>query len=127
MGASIPSTLRSSCRSVFLHSESVAGLACLCGRQSFRERISRMKELLFAVVASALLVSVSADAQRGGPASDLPKVNAAAMLKTAKPDLDKRLAQFKQVRMPFDAGSLNQRERQMVDQLVVALHALESM
>ena len=87
-----------------------------------------MKQLLLSAVAMALLVGVRADAQRGAPpSSDLPKVDAAAMLKTAKPDLDARLAQFKQVRMPYDRSGLNDRERQMVDQLVVALHALESM
>jgi len=59
--------------------------------------------------------------------SDLPSVDATAMLQTAKPDLARRLAQFKAVPMPFDASPLNDREREMVDQLVAASRALESM
>jgi hypothetical protein len=43
------------------------------------------------------------------------------------PDLEQRLARFKLVRMAFDAGSLNERERQMVDQLVIACRYLERM
>jgi hypothetical protein len=61
------------------------------------------------------------------PADDLPHVDAAAMLKTAVPDLDRRIAQFKPVRMPFDASALSDRERQSIDQLVIASRALESM
>ena len=60
-------------------------------------------------------------------AADLPAVDAAAMLKTAKPDLAKRIARFKPVRMPFDASTLDANERQMVEQLVAASRALESM
>ena len=41
-------------------------------------------------------------------------------------DPDRRLAQFKQVRMRFDATRLSDRERQMIDELVTACHALES-
>jgi hypothetical protein len=57
----------------------------------------------------------------------LPKVDAAAALKTVAPDLDARLARFKPVKMPFNAAALSARERQMVDQLVVALRQFESM
>ena len=59
--------------------------------------------------------------------SVVPGVDAAAALRTVVPDLDRRLAQFKPVRMPFDAAALNARERQMVDQLVIACQRLESM
>jgi hypothetical protein len=86
-----------------------------------------MKKLSLAMLGLVLVATVGARAQRQQAASDLPKVDAAAMLETVKPDLDKRLAQFTQVRMRFDASTLTARERQEVDQLVVALHALESM
>jgi hypothetical protein len=56
-----------------------------------------------------------------------PKVDVAAALKAAAPDLDARLARFKPVKMPYDSAALSQRERDMVDQLVIALRALESM
>jgi hypothetical protein len=66
-------------------------------------------------------------AQRGASPADLPAVDAAAMLKSAKPDLAERLAQFKQVRMTYDPSALTPNERQMIDQLVAASRALESM
>src|SRR5437667_41660 len=56
----------------------------------------------------------------------LPVVDANAALKTVVPDLDARLARFKPVKMPFNASALSPRERQMVDQLVIALHQLEN-
>jgi hypothetical protein len=56
-----------------------------------------------------------------------PKVDVAAALKTVVPDLGQRLARFKQVRMPYNSAALSQRERDMVDQLVVASRELESM
>ena len=77
-----------------------------------------MKSLLVV----SLMVGVAAAAQ-----TDLPPVDAAAMLKTVKPDLDQRLAQFKPVKMPFDASGLSAHERQMIDQLVIASRDLESM
>jgi hypothetical protein len=55
-----------------------------------------------------------------------PAVDVAAALKTVTPDLDKRLARFKQVRMPFDATSLSAREGEMIEQLAVACRELES-
>jgi len=74
-----------------------------------------------------LVAAAVTGGQRGAaPATDLPAVDAAAMLKTAVLDLDARIAQFKPVRMPFDASRLNDRERQMIDQLVAASRALES-
>jgi len=48
------------------------------------------------------------------------------MLKTAKPDIAQRLARFKPVRMPFDPSALSANERQMIDQLVAASRAIES-
>jgi hypothetical protein len=86
-----------------------------------------MKHASLAAVGLVLVVSVSALAQRGNTVSnDLPQVDAAAMLKTVVPDLPQRIAQFKPVRMPFDSAALSQAERQMIDQLVIALRELES-
>jgi hypothetical protein len=76
---------------------------------------ARMKRALAALV---LVASAGVFAQ--------PKVDVAAALKTVAPDLDQRLARFKQVRMPYNAGALSQRERAMVDQLVIALRELEN-
>ena len=56
-----------------------------------------------------------------------PKVDVAAALKAVTPDLDARLARFKPVKMPYNSAALSQRERDMVDQLVIALRELESM
>jgi hypothetical protein len=56
-----------------------------------------------------------------------PKVDVAAALQSVTPDLDQRLARFKPVRMPYNASALSKRERDMVDQLVIALRELESM
>src|SRR5215471_11196571 len=53
------------------------------------------------------------------------KAGSAANLKVA-PDLDKRLAKFRRVRMPFNAVGLTTRERQMVRKLVEACGYLES-
>src|SRR6476646_6325757 len=74
-----------------------------------------------------LVTAAFASAQRGAGPTELPSVDAAAMLKTAKPDLAERLAQFKQVRMTYDPSPLSPNERQMIDQLVAASRALESM
>src|SRR5690242_4640688 len=54
-------------------------------------------------------------------------VDVQAALKTVAPDLDQRLARFKAIRMPYNSASLSARERQMVDQLLVACRYLESM
>ena len=87
-----------------------------------------MKQLSIVLVGLGVVLAVSAKAQRGAALpNDLPAVDAAAMLKTAAPDLPKRIARFKPVRMPFDAAGLSANERQMIDQLVVASRALESM
>ena len=55
-----------------------------------------------------------------------PNVDVAAALKSAAPDLDQRLARFKQVKMPYNSAALSERERAMVDQLVIALRELEN-
>src|SRR5216110_1206251 len=87
-----------------------------------------MKHLWFAAFALAMMTVSGTRAQRGAaPPTDLPPVDAAAMLKTVKPDLNRRLAQFKPVKMPFDPSRLNASERQMIDQLVIASRELESM
>jgi hypothetical protein len=56
-----------------------------------------------------------------------PKVDVAAALKAVTPDLDQRLARFKAVKMPYNAAALTKRERDMVDQLVIALREIENM
>jgi hypothetical protein len=55
-----------------------------------------------------------------------PALDVDAALKTVTPDLDKRLARFKPVRMPYDATALNARERDMIEQLVIACRELEN-
>ena len=72
-----------------------------------------------AILAALLLATASGLAQ--------PKVDVAAALKAVTPDLDQRLARFKPVKMPYDPAALSPRERDMVDQLVIALRELESM
>src|SRR4029453_8620704 len=81
-----------------------------------------------ALMAAAIVVwaALAVFAQSEPPADDLPSVDAAAMLKSASPDLDPRIAQLKPVRIPYNASTLTAPERQMVDQLVIALRALES-
>src|SRR3954470_15558709 len=55
-----------------------------------------------------------------------PALDVGAALKTVAPDLDRRLARFKTVRMPYADAMLSARERQMIDQLVIACRELES-
>jgi hypothetical protein len=52
-------------------------------------------------------------------------VDTAAALRSVAPDLDRRLAQFKRVQMPFDSAGLSPRERQLVNELVAANQAIE--
>ena len=61
-----------------------------------------------ALMAAAIVVwaALAVFAQSKPPADDLPSMDAAAALKSASPDLDARLAQFKPVRMPFNASAL---------------------
>src|SRR5690349_921586 len=81
----------------------------------------------FLLVPLVVVTTALAFGQRRASSTDLPAVDVAAMLKTAKPDLADRLAQFKQVRMTYDPSPLTPNERQMIDQLVSASRALESM
>ena len=86
--------------------------------------MTRTSRLFTACVAVAI-ASATLVAQRS-PETAKPAVDAAAALRTVTPDLDRRLAQFKPVRMPFDAAGLAPRERQLVNALVDALQQLES-
>ncbi len=81
-----------------------------------------MRNTLLVAIAMVAALTIVSEAQPRPPSVDVK-----AALKTVAPDLDARLARFKPVRMPFNAGALSARERQMVDQLVIALHQLESM
>src|SRR5215467_12566470 len=74
-----------------------------------------------AMAVLALLLSAT------GFAQPLPKVDVATSLKTVVPDLSQRLARFKPVKMPYNAAGLSAREREMVEQLVIACRELESM
>ena len=47
-------------------------------------------------------------------------------LMTVVPDLEKRLARFKPVRMPYNEAALSPRERQMIEQLVIACREIEN-
>ena len=75
-----------------------------------------------------LLMSISGSAQQKktrkmtGSAAKGP---ASAGLKVA-PDLDKRLAKFRRVRMPFNRTGLTAREQKLVGKLVEACGYLES-
>jgi hypothetical protein len=74
---------------------------------------------------AAVVVGVLATAPR---AQQQPApVDSAAALRAVAPDLDARLARFKPVKMLYNAAALNARERQMVDQLVIALRQVENM
>jgi hypothetical protein len=81
-----------------------------------------MKIMLVAALAAAVMVVAAPHAQQHRPVVDV-----VAALKTVAPDLDTRLARFKPVKMPYDARALTARERQMIDQLVIALRQLENM
>ena len=80
--------------------------------------------ILFAIVGLAGVSQRAAAPPNASPGK--PTVDVAAALKTVAPDLDARLARFKTVRMPYNASALSARERQMIDQLVLALHQLEN-
>jgi hypothetical protein len=79
-----------------------------------------MKRPVLAIVVAAALVTSTVAAQRKSAATR-------PALTDVVPDLDQRLARFKPVRMPFTATGLTARERQMIDQLVIACRNLESM
>jgi len=80
-----------------------------------------MKKCFIAIAVLTAATQLTNAQQKGAPVD----VNAA--LKSVAPDLDARLARFKAVKMPFNAAGLTARERQMVDQLVIALRQLENM
>src|SRR5262245_5604538 len=87
--------------------------------------IRRTAALLLVVV--GLAAFAQSRSTPPGPPAAKPTADVSAALKTVAPDLDARLARFKPVRMPYNASALSLRERQMVDQLVIALHRLENM
>jgi hypothetical protein len=78
-------------------------------------------------MAGLVCVATGAIAQRGvsPPEAGGKAVDTAAALRSVAPDLDRRLAQFKRVQMPFDAAGLSPRERQLVNELVTANQAIE--
>jgi hypothetical protein len=91
-----------------------------------------MKKFAVAMAACVALIAAAQAQQKssvlrpeGAAAGQAVDVNAA--LKTVAPDLDARLARFKPVKMPYNGAALSMRERQMVDQLVIALRQLENM
>jgi hypothetical protein len=53
-------------------------------------------------------------------------VDVTAALRTVTPDLEKKVARFKPVRMPYVTTALSAREREMIEQLVVACRELEN-
>jgi hypothetical protein len=65
-------------------------------------------------------------AQENNPAQASSKSVLAAQNVVISPDLEKELAKFKPVRMPFDSSHLTARERNMVGKLVAACQYLES-
>jgi peptidase M49-like protein len=92
--------------------------------------------LLTAIVAGSLIAcgggapeqaAPAAPPAPAAPANDLPAVDVKAALGAVVPDLEQRLARFKPVQMAFDSSRYTQRERQMIDQLVLACRYLESM
>jgi len=68
---------------------------------------------------AALVIAIAASGL--GEAQQKPGAHVTVVLKTVAPDLEARLARFKPVRMPYNTSALSPRERQMVDQLVIAL------
>src|SRR5437870_3963822 len=78
-----------------------------------RDRIRDMKRAMcsLAIVLAAAL-TVDLGAQRRNAAGAGAAVDVDTALKTVVPDLDKRLARFKVVRMPFAGASVTLRVRQ---------------
>src|SRR5215472_7749854 len=88
--------------------------------------MSAMRKILAATLFSLLVFSGSslqaASKQHKKPAQTTPS----AIQKDVNfAELDKQLAQWKPVQMPFDATGLTERERKMVAKLVEASHYLE--
>jgi hypothetical protein len=85
-----------------------------------------MKWVLLGVLLAAAGVASALTGAPGAMArSAQPAVEVDAALKTVVPDLGKRLARFKPIRIPYAAAGLSPRERQMVNQLVLACQFLE--
>src|SRR5271165_6375724 len=82
--------------------------------------------LTAAILAAAVVASPLAHESPTTPAAGQAPVDRWARLTTAVPDLGRRLARFKPVRMPFNGAGLTERERQMIDQLVMACRQIES-
>ena len=89
---------------------------------------------LFACLACAGLLALicfftgnfSTQAQEKAPPKTSSKTQSAPQNLAVSPNLEKELAKFKPVRMPFDSSHLTARERQMVAKLVEACQDLES-
>src|SRR5229473_3143232 len=77
--------------------------------------------LLFAFL---MILPTSAQNNRKPMTGSAAKGAASASMQVV-PDLDRRLARFREVRMPFHAQSLTLRERKMVEKLVAASRYLE--
>jgi hypothetical protein len=94
---------------------------------------SRRAHRSFCVACSVLLALISifmgmliTQAQDNAPAAASSKTQSGAQNLVISPDLEKELAKFKPVRMPFDSAQLTARERQMMSKLVEACQDLES-
>jgi hypothetical protein len=90
-------------------------------------RVNRLTLGLSISLGLAVALSAACTATRTAAGTDLPAVDAAAMLKTAKPDLAARLARFKPIHVSYDPSSLTPDERRMIDRLVAASRAVENM
>jgi hypothetical protein len=88
---------------------------------AFRDKIAGMKRTVVVLILLAAATALAQPVPVPVPAPDV-----AAALKSVAPDLDKRLARFKPVRMPYNDAALSPRERQMIDQLVIACRELEN-
>jgi hypothetical protein len=75
---------------------------------------------------SCFLGMLITQAQDNAPAQANSKTHSGAQNLVISPNLEKELAKFKPVRMPFDSAQLTARERQMLGKLVEACQDLES-
>src|SRR5581483_8947851 len=90
--------------------------------------IEGMSQLRTLAAASGLLMltaGVWAQQRPAAPVKKTTSIDVAAALTSVVPDLDRRLAQFKQVQMPFTGAGLSARDRQVVTELVTASQWLE--
>src|SRR5438034_4468095 len=94
---------------------------------AIRATIRTMKAGLLAIALASTVLDAAAIGPHAAPPNRLPPADVAFALKTAVPDLGKRLAHFKPITVPFASAGLTPRERQMVDQLVLACQFLERM